>query len=356
MLKRFAPLALAAALALLACGCSSLVTYYLVSQYLNDSAPKRTWTGTVTNGAGDPVEGLQVQVRATASGDNNVLTFDDGTDAEGKYSIAFRWNENITYTLRVMDGESIVAEKFIGKVSLADQTTNFVAQSSITSTISGLVRDSNGDPVQGALIIAGTYGVEGDDPLLFVDGEGKTAFDLSGESGIYQITGPLSGKAVVCAFHPDHGFAYMTGEDADENGELALDITMGETGQYTVAVQVLDGLGQPIENSVLNPTQQFRLRLSTPFNLGTEMDQVAQDNALFSSFPGEPSDMHPAATTLLVQSTGTNGVADNSVEIAGGAYSLTLYKVDSTEAPAALVLSQNPLALGADAQVVVRVN
>lgn len=356
MFKRYAPALAAAALAALACGCSSLLTYYLVSEYLSDSAPKRTWTGTVSNGAGDPVEGLQVQVRATASGDDNVMIFSDGTDTEGFYSIAFRWNENITYALRVLEGENIVAEKYVGKIPLADQTTNLVAQASINSNISGLVRDAAGAPIEGALLIAGTYGAAGSDPVLFIDAEGATAYDLSGESGIYEIGGPLSGKAVVCAFHPDHGFAYATGEDTDEDGELALDITMGNTGQYTVNVQVLNGIGQPIEDTVLAGEQQFRLRLSTPFNLGSEVDQVAADNDLFGAFTGEPSDLHPSATTLLVQSTGPNGIADNSVEIAGGAYSLTLLEVDSADPPAALVLSQNPLALGADAQVVVRVN
>jgi hypothetical protein len=336
--------------------CGGLLTAYLVQQLLDDSAPKRTWSGKVTNPGGDPVEGLRVEVRASATGDNNVLTFDDATDEGGIYAIKFRWNENVSFTLRIYEGETMLTEKFIGKVSLGDQTTDFVVQSAISTSISGSIREIGGEAIQGALIIGGSFSDELPEPVLFVDNEGATAFDLSGESGVYELNGPVAQKAIVCAYHPDHGFAYGVAEDTDGDGSVALDIAMGNAGQFNVSVQVVDGLSVPIANQILSSERQFRLRLEAPYNFGTEIDEVVADNALFGGLSGEPSDSHPSSATLIVQSTGNDGIADGQLELEGGSFDIRLLKLDSSDPATALVLSDDPIALGADTVIVVRVN
>lgn len=336
--------------------CGGLLTAYLVQQLLDDSAPKRTWSGKVTNPLGDPVEGLKVQVRAAASGDDNILTFDDATDADGIYAIKYRWNENISFTLRVYDGETVLVEKYIGKTSLTDQTNDFVVESALATSISGTVRDVNGAPIQGALVIGGTASEEQPEPLLFVDTEGKTAFDLSGESGVYEINGAVTQKAIICVYHPDHGFAYASAEDADSDGSVGLDIVMGDSGQYNVSVQIVDGLSAPVENQILSADRQFRLRLEVPYNFGSEVDAVVDDNALFGSLSGHPSDAHPSSATLIVQSTGANGIADGQLQLEGGAFDIRLLKLDSSDVATALVVSDDPVALGEDTTIVVRVN
>lgn len=344
------------AASVLATSCGGLLTAYLVQQLLDDGAPKKTWSGKITNPAGDPVEGLKVVVRASAAGDNNVVTFDDATDVDGIYAIHFRWNENVSYTLRVYSGDTIVAEKYIGKVSQSDQTNDFVVQSSVTTSISGSVRDINGLAIQGALVIGGSASEEQPQPVLFVDTEGKTAYDLTGESGVYELTGPVAQQAVVCVYHPDHGFAYGVAEDADGDGSVAVDIVMGSSGEHNVSVQVVDGLGAPIANQILSAERQFRIKLETPYNFGTQVDQLVSDNSLFGGLSGTPSASHPSGATLIVQATGASGIADGQLQLAGGTYDIRLLKLDSSDPATALVSSDNPVALGQDTIIQVRVN
>jgi hypothetical protein len=75
--------------------CSTIVAALLINELLNDEAPKRKWTGTVTDTTGEPVGGLLVQVRAEVEGDDDTLSFSDTTGLDGKYEIGYRWHEDV---------------------------------------------------------------------------------------------------------------------------------------------------------------------------------------------------------------------------------------------------------------------
>jgi hypothetical protein len=232
-----------------------------------------------------------------------------------------------------------------------------VASAGAELEVSGVVRDAAGDPIDDALVLVGSASQPGGAVGLFQEGT-ATAFDQTTASGVFQLSGLASEHVVAVAFHPDHGFAYATGEDEDSDGDLALNIVMGGLGLHDVSVQVVDGLGAPVESQVLEPSRQFRLRLRTPYDLSAEVDDVVSDNGLFvPELVSEPSQSHPVAKLLSVQSTGVGGVANSVLtEVVGGTYALDLLEIGSSQPATALVTSANPLPLGGPATVVVRVN
>ena len=111
---------------LLATSCAPVVAALLVRELLNDQAPKRTWTGTVTDTTGAAVGGVLVQVKAEVSGDTDNVSFSDETDNNGDYQIGYRWNKDVNYTIRVVFQDNVLAEELVGKVELGDQVTDFV--------------------------------------------------------------------------------------------------------------------------------------------------------------------------------------------------------------------------------------
>jgi hypothetical protein len=336
--------------------CSTLVTAYLVNELLDDKAPKHNWTGTVTDPTGDPVEGVTVSVLAEVEGDDNIVDFNDVTDDEGKYQISFRWNDNVTYALRVKQNDVILLSRNIGGVSNADQQTDLTIQGSAAVAISGLVQDTAGLPVVGALVLAASAETVGGATTLLLGDDAKPLYQITGESGVYQFEGSMARYGVVAAYHPDHGFAYAYDEDDDSNGSLGLTLEMGDNEPHDVRVQVVDNDGFPVASQVLTPDRQFRVRLDTPFNMGADVDAVVDDNDLFTALDSLPSASHPDAATITVQSTGLQGITEEPVEVRGGTYDVKLLRINNSDPATALVISDDPLALASDETVVVRVN
>jgi len=111
--------------ALAASGCATTLAALLVYDLLNDEAPVRTFTGTVRDSNGDPVGGLLVQMRAEVVGDSNVVHFSDTTNLDGEYTIKFRWNEDVNYSIRVIHEGTVYAEEVLGHLPLQDQQRDF---------------------------------------------------------------------------------------------------------------------------------------------------------------------------------------------------------------------------------------
>jgi hypothetical protein len=195
-----------------------------------------------------------------------------------------------------------------------------------------------------------------DTPVALLDTDGNVNYVVTNDSGVFDLQGNVGKYGIVCAFHPDHGFAYAYAEDTDANGSIPLNIDMGAPGTYNVSVKVVDGTLTPLANQVLSADRRFRLRLYQPFNLGSVVDQVVADNGLFPGLVGDPSELHQATVTISVLSTGDDGIAELNEDAVGGNYNLELLKVDSDEAATALVLTDTPLVLYKDTTVVVRVN
>lgn len=336
--------------------CSTLITAYLINELLNDKAPKRTWSGTVRDTTGQPVGGIDVEVIGEIEGDTNLAKFKDTTDVDGSYSIGFRWNDNVMYTVQVIHEGVIFASEEYGTVELSDRVTDFTIQGAVNIELSGVVRGPDGQPIDGVLVVGASASALDATPVTLLDTGNKTQYDITSDSGVYQLTGSISRYGVVCAYHPDHGFAYAYGEDDDNNGSIALQVNMGDNEDHTVSVQVVDGVGTPISNQVLPAARQFRLRMGTPFNLSAPVDVAVAENGLFPGLVGEPSDTHPSSVTLTIQATGANGIAQDPQEMPGGNYSLWLLNVYDDELATALVQSDNPLVLFEDSTVIVRVN
>lgn len=343
---------------LVLCSCSSLLTAYLVNELLNDKAPRRKWTGVVTDQTNTPLANLKVQIAAEVAGDDNILRFDDTTDDLGKFDISYRWSKEVSYTLRVIDqSDRILHQQVYGKVELADRNTDIKISGAFGVQLSGVVRDYNGDPISGALIIAATASSLGETPTILNGLDNAPAYVVSTQAGVYTISGTIGRYGIVCAYHPDHGFAYGYGEDLDNDLQVPVNLDLGGPGRYNINAQVIDGLGSPLANRVLEPDQQFRIRGSQPFNLSATMDEVEEDNpTIFPSLVTKPSVQHPTQFEFLVAATGANGVASGLQSVLGGNYRIELLRVSNDNPATALVISNNPLVLARDEQVVVRVN
>jgi hypothetical protein len=349
-------LAVLGAAVLVLSSCQALVAAYLINQLLNDQAPKKTWSGTVRDTTDNPVGGVTVQVRGRVEGDTNVATFSDVTDAAGYYSIKFRWNSNVMYSIQVTHEGVVLANIDYGTIQQSDRVSDIVIQGAVNVELSGVISGPDGLPLSGIVVVGASVAALEDTPTVLLTESGKTAYDTTNDAGVYQLSGAIARYGIVCAYHPDHGFAYAYGEDTGGNGSIALYLTMGAAGTYAVRAQVVDGTGTPLTPQVLAPGRQFRLRLQTPFNLSAAMDVAVGEHGLFPGLIGEPSDTHPGAVTLTVQATGANGISTSSVDAAGSTYDLRLLNVSDDDPATAMVQSVNPLALFQDSVVVVRVN
>ncbi|MEZ5339625.1 MAG: carboxypeptidase-like regulatory domain-containing protein [bacterium] len=343
-------------MAALATSCETVVAGLLVRELLNDEAPKRKWTGRVVDTKGEAVGGVVVQVRAEVNGDNDLLTFSDETDNSGEYEIGYRWHKDVNYSIRVNYEGQTLAENFEGKIELKDQETDFVLQATLTSEVSGVVSDSEGNPLEGVLVIAASAQSLGGVPSPFLNDLSQPKYVITGDSGIFQIEGAIAKYGIVCAFHPDHGFAYDYDEDHDANGSIALSLKMGNSGNHEVRVQVRDGNDDPIVLQVLDPDRRFRLRLYEPWNLASVIDQVVSQNDIFPGLVGDPSDQHPETVEITVQSTDGGGFAETSEFVRGANYYMQLLRIENDQQATALIQSSNPLALDDDSIVIVRVN
>ena len=131
MLKRCTIAAMALVLLFAASGCAGVAAVLLVNELLDNEAPERTWSGTVTDQDGDPVGGLLVQVRAEIEGDSNLLHYSDQTDFAGEYNITYRWHKDVRYSVRVVyDGVEYGLESY-GRIDLGDKTTDFEVDTTI---------------------------------------------------------------------------------------------------------------------------------------------------------------------------------------------------------------------------------
>lgn len=349
-------MALVLVCSVLAYGCSALVAAYLINELLDDKAPKRTWSGHVRDTAGQPVAGVEVSVRGTVETDTNVATFKDITDTAGFYSIRFRYNKDVSYAVRVEAGGVVLAEVDYGTIENSDRTSDLVIQGAVNVELSGVVQGPDGLPLKDVVVVgASASALDGTPVALLADGS-KVQYDVTSDAGVFSLNGSISKYGIVCAFHPDHGFAYAYGEDTDGNGSIALTIVMGTKGEYDLRAQVIDANNNPLAPQILQPSRQFRLRLQTPFNLSPTMDIAVSENGLFPGLLGDPSDFHPPAMTLTVQAVGASGYSSNSMQVAGGTYQVSLLNVGDDEPATALIKSANPLALYQDTSVTVQVN
>lgn len=357
MLKRWNVVFLiAVAAVVIATSCSSIAAYWLVKELLDEKAPRRQWRGVVTDRLGFGIEDALVTVTATVVGDEEDVAFNDLTNASGEYEIKFRWHEDIRYSLTVDIDSHVVAEKYEGRVELHDQQTDFTIDTfNVSASLFGEVTDYRGDPLAGVLIIGATVDSPSGTPEVLEGGDGLMAWATTDSAGYYEIDGGLLRYGIICAYHPDFGWAYSYDDEKRSNGSINLDTSMGRPGAYTVQVQVVDNLG-PISDLILSAGQRFRIRFDQPFDLSSEVDQIVDGEGLFPDLIGLPSSSHPVRETLSVLATIGNGFAEEFITLGGGNYSIELLEVGSSSPATAILESANPLVLHESTVLTVRVN
>lgn len=358
MLKRWNVVFLiAVAAVVIATSCSSIAAYWLIKELLDEKAPRREWRGLVTDRLGFGIEDAKVTVTATVVGDDDDVAFNDLTNASGEYEIKFRWHEDIRYSLTVDIDNHVVAEKYEGRVELHDQTTDFSIDTfNVSASLFGVVSDFRGDPLAGVLVLGATVDSPTGTPEVLEGSDGLMVWATTDSAGYYEIDGGLLRYGIICAYHPDFGWAYSYDDEKRSNGSINLDTSMGRPGSYTVQVQVVDAQGQPISDQILSAERRFRVRFDQPFDLSTDVDQIVDGEGLFPDLVGLPSNSHPARQTLSVIATLGNGFAEDFITLAGGNYHIDILKIDSGTPATADMQSANPLVLYETTVLTVRVN
>ena len=356
MLSHFRGISLALCLLVLVCGCEAVATALLINELLDEGAPKREWSGVVRDSIGRAAEGLTVQVTAELPDTDDIMRYSDVTNQDGEYKVSYRWHEQVVYSLRVLDNASVIWEQYFGTVELDNFITDITISGTAGADISGVVTDQADDPLEDVLLVIATLNALDETPTLLLTTGGDAMYDSTNEAGIYGFDADIDKYVIVCAFHPDYGFAYAVDEDADNDGSVALNIQLADAGSYSVDVQVVDINDDPVAMQVLSAARQFRLRLEQPYNLSPAVDDVVDEAGLFSGMAGVPSDYHPVPVTIDVQATGLSGIAEGADNVQGGVYQLSLLSIASDEPATALIVGDNPLVLSEDSTVVVKVN
>ena len=107
---------------LLASSCVAAGGIVLLGALLNDAAPTRVVSGTVTYADGNQHEPALVQMKASIAGDDDILVESAQIGPEGGfYSIKFKWNNEVNYTFRIVTegGQEIYSEE-LGRIEKQD--------------------------------------------------------------------------------------------------------------------------------------------------------------------------------------------------------------------------------------------
>lgn len=211
-----------------------------------------TIIGTVTNDAGEPLEGIRVDIMPQAY----MAGFDATTKADGtyratvpagKYRLAFTqvWGGDVEYVQEIWDNKVDINSGNILTVT-AGKTSTVNAKLSVGATISGHVTDASGKPLVNASV-------------LLLQGQGLGKIDSTDSRGAYTINGVLP-STYKMEFHAPDGknFAHEYWDNSlTEAGGKTITVRAGElrTGvnaQLAVGAMisgtVTDRAGKPVKN------------------------------------------------------------------------------------------------------------
>ena len=102
--------------------CAAAGAVALLAVLLDDAAPTRVVSGEVTYLSAGPHPDALVQMKAGIAGDDDTIVESDqiGPDG-GAYSIKFKWNNEVSYTFRIVTegGVELYSEE-LGKIEKVD--------------------------------------------------------------------------------------------------------------------------------------------------------------------------------------------------------------------------------------------
>lgn len=321
--------AMAVALSLSACGGGGelLLGYYLYQQFLNNgsSSQKMIWSGKVTDGANQPLEGYTVEVlanRPDPAADERKTAV---TNANGEYQIAIMWFQVAEYEIAAYYQNTRVFHDNIGPVFYQNQTRDIQVASVSVVTVSGTVVDSASAPAAQAFVCVAKPNVIGGTPDTLVDNaDGDPAYILTNNTGVYLIEDVFGSPLLVAGFNPDLGFGYyfISSPSAVNSGGT---IVLPGKAPIPIRVRVLNTASEPLSDAILPVDFRFKVKFTPVYNLSAQVAGAVHDYTLFGGKTAEEIiAMHPVAGNVEISSTGDDGIADNTLNLIPGMYKVVL--------------------------------
>ena len=285
---------------------------------------ERIWTGQLRTSSGQLLAGYLVAVTAQRPAPLEDVTRSDVTDESGIYRFSMPWFEVATYTIEVSYESTVVYHEDIGPVANADQTRNVVVTEAVSTTISGVAKDSSGLPLEQILVTAARPEVIGGKPqVLITDESGSTRYQITNASGVFLFETVFGRPLLIVGFNPELGFGYLYLENPAHVG--GGDLLMASGSSVNLHIRVLDSTGEPVSDVVLPVAQRFVIHLEPAYNLSSQVGALVADKQLFGGLTTEEVvALHAEPHSVEVQSTGADGVADQGATLKSGLYQLSL--------------------------------
>ncbi len=349
--------AMAVALSLSACGGGGelLLGYYLYQQLLNNgsSSQKMIWSGVVTDGTNKPLKGYTVEILANRPDPASDERKSAVTNDTGQYSVAIMWYQVAAYEISVYYQNTTVYHDNIGPVFYQNQTRDIQVPTVSTVAVSGTVVDGAGAASSQAFVCVARPQSLGDTPdTLVKNAEGKTAYMLTNNTGVYLIENVFGSPLLVAGFSPSLGFGYYY-IDAPSSVNAGGTVTLPGKTPIPVRVRVLNTASEPLANTILPVDFRFKIKLTPTYNLSTQVATAVRDASLFSGITSEEIiAMHPVAGEANVASTSADGIADITLNLVPGAYKLELASSPGGVFPGVLVGSFQRLLKDAAGEII----
>ena len=321
--------AMAVALSLSACGGGGelLLGYYLYQQLLNNggSSQKMIWSGVVTDGTNQPLEGYTVEILANrpdpASDERKTAV----TNANGEYQIAILWFQVAEYEIAVYYQNTRVFHDNIGPVFYQNQTRDIQVTSVSVVAVSGTAVDGTGAPAPEAFICVAKPDVVGETPDILVDNaDGDPAYMLTNNTGVYLIEDVFGSPLLVAGFNPDLGFGYYYIDSPSAVNSGGTIVLPGKT-PMPIRVRVLNTASEPLSDAILPVDFRFKVKFTPAYNLSAQVASAVHDYTLFGGITAEEIiAMHPVEGNTEVSSTGDDGIADSTLNLIPGVYKVEL--------------------------------
>jgi protocatechuate 3,4-dioxygenase beta subunit len=230
------------------------------------AAPTGTISGTVTDGAANPLGGACVTATAPGGGFGSA-----STDASGNYAITGLAPETYTVVFSGCSAGNYAPNTITGVQVTAGQTTTQNTSLPTGATISGHVTDSTANPLPGVCVLASPSAPGGDTAGAHTDSNGfYTITDIAAGTYTLSFTACSAGN-----YAPDTitGVQATVGQPATENATLAPGGTISGT--------VTDSSGKPLSGVCVS------VGASAPDGQGSSADTDATGAYTISSLtPG----------------------------------------------------------------------
>lgn len=298
---------------------------------------ERIWTGRVRTSGGQLLADCLVTVTAQRPAPLEDVSRSDLSDDSGMYRLSMPWFEVATYSIEINYESMVVYHEDVGPVANEDQSRDVVVSETLSVAVSGIAKDPAGNPVEQVLVSVARAGTIGGNPdALITDEGGSVRYQITNPSGIFLFDAVFGRPLLVVGFNPELGFGYLYLENPTQ--ESGGDLLMPSGSTVSVEIRVLNAAGEPMADAVLPVAQRFVARLEPAYDLSSQLGALVADEGLFGGRSAqEIAALHPVAGTAEIQSTGADGIADQSCTLKSGLYTVILEDTSGNAYDGALV-------------------